>query len=119
MGSRANVLQGTGSGLDTRPGQRDAVIQSSDAAASSMISLLASVSTILWGNPSLLKGLHSCQGDSAALTARARAGEIQPPYIDWFPCLVFFSNRRDGISIREHQGGLGDSPHAEKLPSSS
>ena len=91
------ALQGTGSGLDTRPGQRETVIQSSDATPSSMISLLASVSTILQGNPSLIKGLHSHQGDSAALAALVQHGEIQPPQLDWFPCLVFNSSSRDGV----------------------
>lgn len=101
-GHRPSALQGTGSGLAARPGQRETVIWSSDAAPSSMISLLASVSTTLWGNPSLIKGLYSRQGDSAARTALARHGEIQPPRRDRFPCLVFYSSRRDSISIREH-----------------
>lgn len=55
------------------------MIQSPDAAPFSVISLLASVSTILRGNPSLIKDLHSQQGDGAALTALAGRGEIQPP----------------------------------------
>lgn len=45
-GRSPSALQGRGSGLDTHPGQRR-LIGSSDAAASSMISLLASVSTTL------------------------------------------------------------------------